>query len=489
MIMEMLSSMPLFADEFFAQQFEVSPGWNSAIGSIFPVNERTLTSQEISEALGMPITLMDTSLISNIISITPNFEPRKVELSGTYDGSRISVEKTGVLDVEALLSEGKLPLAIDFKGELGGINVVESFPESASEGQTIIHKKTYTKGTIYMYDGSNHEDVSSMAKTYIVDEIPPIEDIEPSTDSNFVFYTIDGVTIYYNENGTLMNTNQLIGIEFKGIVDSISEMTIANSLYVLRGSEVIEVKMYQYIDGAWVEKIAPQGSLSISKNGTFDVGKYKNAEVNVVFEDEITIKTNGTYDVSQYGSAIVDTNEIVDTETKPTTSDIDYYKYDEFVKYNSYKGYVATRVYIVKNGVSELYEPFRNNQIQLPTEVANVVDEVIINIVDELPNPSEMARTIYIPVLYCTPNGDGLYYSKHNVLNKYVNESIGTFGGVVTSSVVDLTQDKYYIYREPDATQEKVAWRHQVKWLELYIFLFYIAHQMAMDYIIVNIMY
>ena len=81
------------------------------------------------------------------------------QLLGTYDGSAVEVTEAGVLDIGAMIDEGKLPLEVN-------VNV-------ASGGNDMLQAMVDTQGTcrylIYMYQGSNVDFIKNLDTSNVSD--------------------------------------------------------------------------------------------------------------------------------------------------------------------------------------------------------------------------------------------------------------------------------------------------------------------------------
>ena len=103
-------------------------GWQEEVVSQYnPLNvaseNRTNTMFESS---GLSA-LHSTELLSKLIA-TPPFEYKEITLSGEYDGSGIKVTDNGIIDIESMLTEKKLPLSVEVNLERAEVVVIGAKP-------------------------------------------------------------------------------------------------------------------------------------------------------------------------------------------------------------------------------------------------------------------------------------------------------------------------------------------------------------------------
>lgn len=127
-------------------------GWNPNFNGIIEVNGVGVNSFD-----GLPVGTQNEQLV-NLCYVEG--EPKSKTLSGTYDGSSIDVVENGVVDVETLIDEGKIPLKVNVDVESGAS--VEYLGGTALPTSGTISK-------IYFNVDRNPKDLLEIAKTLTYD--------------------------------------------------------------------------------------------------------------------------------------------------------------------------------------------------------------------------------------------------------------------------------------------------------------------------------
>lgn len=196
-----------------------------------PITEPLTIVSEAGENVGVYNDLVGAynDLLKDWISYMP-FTTKIVELSGEYDGNKINVTDNGVIDIEEMIGEKKIPLKVNvnvptpegyIKPE-GNIEITENGTHdvsqyesaivnvaSSGEGSSLKKLLDFTKSTYYLFSENKSEDVSGVIK---YDDTSNVEKMD------YMFYKCSNLV-----SAPLLNTGNVSSMNF--VFDSCSKLT------------------------------------------------------------------------------------------------------------------------------------------------------------------------------------------------------------------------------------------------------------------------
>ena len=191
---------------------------------------------ESFEVNSINISPHDTTGITSLFSITPFTQDNEViELSGEYDGNKINITDNGVIDIEEMIGEKKIPLKVNvniptpegyIKPE-GNIEITENGTHNVSqyesatvnvassgEGSSLKKLLDFTKSTYYLFSENKSEDVSGVIK---YDDTSNVEKMD------YMFYKCSNLV-----SAPLLNTGNVSSMNF--VFDSCSNLVTVPQL-------------------------------------------------------------------------------------------------------------------------------------------------------------------------------------------------------------------------------------------------------------------
>ena len=216
--------------------YQYSVAWSLTNGYQITDMGNGTTLIESFEVNSINISPHDTTGITSLFSITPFTQDNEViELSGEYDGNKINITDNGVIDIEEMIGEKKIPLKVNvniptpegyIKPE-GNIEITENGTHNVSqyesatvnvassgEGSSLKKLLDFTKSTYYLFSENKSEDVSGVIK---YDDTSNVEKMD------YMFYKCSNLV-----SAPLLNTGNVSSMNF--VFDSCSNLVTVPQL-------------------------------------------------------------------------------------------------------------------------------------------------------------------------------------------------------------------------------------------------------------------
>lgn len=211
-------------------------GWNENFNGVFEYNGEALPT--INNAMGE-----ENDKLTSLFSTTP-----------------FTKSEENTINIKKYINEKKIPLSIKVNVDgAGGIEEVSEFPTENVKDEVIYKKSVKTKSNVCMYvfgdlmfqDENNVFEVENLPNDMLVCDLE---------NEIMYIYLVEGVPyikVDLGNGATIMTLGDLykdFGIEFKGVIESVEDIT-EEGIYTILGKELsllgVKNDTYNYVNNEW----------------------------------------------------------------------------------------------------------------------------------------------------------------------------------------------------------------------------------------------